>query len=51
MTQKTEDKPFEYISHHSNKHVTFHFERAVYDQEIPRSQTADNFLAPRGRAT
>ena len=24
---------------------------SVYDQEIPQSQTADNHMAPRGRAT
>ena len=31
-------------------HFSVHFKNSEYDQEIPQSQTADNPMAPRGRA-
>ena len=36
----------------SRQFLTFHYKKIVseYDQEIPQSQTADNPVAPRGRA-
>ena len=34
---------------HENLHKNLN-ENSEYDQEIPQSQTADNPLAPRGRA-
>ena len=33
------------------KLLAFIFEQPSYDQEIPQSQTADNPMTPRGRAT
>ena len=31
--------------------ILYFFSNSEYDQEIPQSQTADNPMAPRGRAT
>ena len=42
-----------FISHSrvQNKKACQTFKNSEYDQEIPQSQTADNPMAPRGRAT
>ena len=34
-----------------DKNIVFFFINSEYDQEIPQSKTADNPMAPRGRAT